>query len=196
MSSGNPVFILPNTLQNGTDALAKNLFNSFTLGASQFCTKPGVVFIPEQPETDRFLQKLSEFVTQARLFTRLTRGIARGYMRLSSERTCQATLAAQATVEGSVPVCSVVARLFTTSLEQFLNRPTLAEEIFGPDSLIIRCPKTEDFLRVAKALDGHLTATLLGNNEDLTSHRSPFSITRPGDCSSMAFPPASRSRTP
>ena len=50
MSSGNPVFVLPSALRKGPAELAKNLFGSFTLGAGQFCTKPGIVFMPDAPE--------------------------------------------------------------------------------------------------------------------------------------------------
>jgi len=176
MSSGNPVFILPSALRGGAEALAESLFNSFTLGAGQFCTKPGIVFVPEQAETERFLQKLSELVAQAKPFTLLTRGIARDYARLTGERARLATLAAQAPAQTTAPACPADAHLFTASLEQFLGQPALAEEIFGPDSLIVRCPTTEDFLRAAEALDGHLTATLLGGNEELAAQRALIAI--------------------
>ena len=45
MSSGNPVFVLPGALRKGPAELAKGLFGSFTLGAGQFCTKPGIVLV-------------------------------------------------------------------------------------------------------------------------------------------------------
>ena len=62
MSSGNPVFVLPGSLAGGAEALAQGLFNSFTLGAGQFCTKPGIVLVPKTPETGAFIQKLCELV--------------------------------------------------------------------------------------------------------------------------------------
>src|SRR5437763_3240229 len=47
MSSTNPVFILPGALQERGANLAAGLHASFTMGAGQFCTKPGMVFIPD-----------------------------------------------------------------------------------------------------------------------------------------------------
>src|SRR5271170_5179524 len=47
MSSTNPVFILPEALQERAAGIASGLHASFTLGAGQFCTKPGMVFLPE-----------------------------------------------------------------------------------------------------------------------------------------------------
>ncbi len=171
MSSGNPVFILPGALCGGAESLAQNLFNSFTLGAGQFCTKPGIVFLSEQAETTPFLRKLCELVTQAQPFTLLTPGIARDYARSVSQRASQATLAAQAADSDTAPACPAHAAIFTVSLEEFLNNPALSEEIFGPDTLLVRCSSAADFLHAAEALDGHLTATLLGTDEDLAAHR-------------------------
>ncbi|WP_345048105.1 aldehyde dehydrogenase family protein, partial [Microbacterium invictum] len=45
MSSINPVFLLPSVLADA-DALAASWIGSLTLGAGQFCTNPGLVFVP------------------------------------------------------------------------------------------------------------------------------------------------------
>ena len=45
MGSTNPVFILPDALSTRGDAIAKGLAASVTLGAGQFCTKPGLIFL-------------------------------------------------------------------------------------------------------------------------------------------------------
>ncbi len=47
MGSTNPVFILPGALREKNDAIAAGLHSSFTLGGGQFCTKPGMVFVPK-----------------------------------------------------------------------------------------------------------------------------------------------------
>jgi len=176
MSSGNPVFILPGALQGGHDSLAQGLFNSFTLGAGQLCTKPGIVLLPEQPETAPFLARLSELVAQAAPFTLLTAGIARDYARASSHRATQTTLAAHARISDATPACPANAQIFTTTLEEFLRQPELSEEIFGPDTLLVHCQSPGDYLRAAQALDGHLTATLLGSEEDLAAHRELIAL--------------------
>jgi NADP-dependent aldehyde dehydrogenase len=176
MSSGNPVFILPGALRGGTEALAQSLFNSFTLGAGQFCTKPGIVLVPEQPETALFQQNLFQLVNQAQPFTLLTPGIARDYARSTKVRATQATLAAQAPDSDAAPACLAHARLFTASLDEFLSEPVLSEEIFGPDTLLVRCSSAADFLRAAETLEGHLTATLLGSDEDLAANRALIAL--------------------
>lgn len=176
MSSGNPVFILPGALKGGAEALAQGLFNSFTLGAGQFCTKPGIVLLPEQAETAPFLTKLSELVAQAAPYTLLTAAIARDYARASSHRATQSRLTAQAPAADGTPACPANAQLFSTTLEDFLRQPELSEEIFGPDTLLVHCQTPADYLRAAQALDGHLTATLLGSEDDLAAHRDLIAL--------------------
>ena len=47
LGSINPVVVTADAVAADGAALAKGLVGSFTLGAGQFCTKPGVVFVPE-----------------------------------------------------------------------------------------------------------------------------------------------------
>lgn len=176
MASSNPVFILSGALRAGAEALAQNLFNSFTLGAGQMCTKPGIVLLPEQAEAAPFLSRLSDLVTATQPFTLLTAGIARDYARLSSRRATQATLTAQAPAIEAAPGSPANAQLFSTTLEEFLDEPALSEELFGPDTLLVHCQSPAEYLRAAAALDGHLTATVLGSEEDLAANRELIAI--------------------
>ncbi|HWA92970.1 MAG TPA: aldehyde dehydrogenase (NADP(+)) [Terracidiphilus sp.] len=168
MSSGNPVFVLPGALKKGPVELAKGLFGSFTLGAGQFCTKPGIVLMAEQPETAAFLAELQSLTELAQPFTLLTAGIAREYERATQARRESAAVSAQADVTASG--VQAAATLFSTSLEQFLEEPELGDEIFGPDTLLVACKSTDEYVRAAQALDGHLTATIFGTDEDLAAH--------------------------
>lgn len=176
MSSGNPVFVLPGALRKGPGALAAGLFGSFTLGAGQFCTKPGVVLFPQSPEATTFVEELGKLVDEAQPYTLLTSGIAREYGRATQERATSVKVAATAARPNPEHVCTVNAHLFTAKLEEFLGRPELADEIFGPDTLLVRCDGTEDYLKAARALDGHLTATILGDEEDLSANRDLIQI--------------------
>ncbi|MGB6192592.1 MAG: aldehyde dehydrogenase family protein, partial [Terracidiphilus sp.] len=176
MSSGNPVFILPGALRKDPAALAKGLFGSFTLGAGQFCTKPGIVLLPEMPEATAFTEELHSFVGAAAPFTLLTPGIAREYVRGTEARAAQVALTADAPAVGGASNCTAPAKLFEASLDELLAQPSLAEEIFGPDTLLVRGNTPADALRAAAALDGHLTATIFGTDEDLAANRALIQI--------------------
>ncbi|HTA79423.1 MAG TPA: aldehyde dehydrogenase (NADP(+)) [Terracidiphilus sp.] len=176
MSSGNPVFVLPGAFRNGPGALAASLFGSFTLGAGQFCTKPGIVLTPESPETASFVNELGKLVDEAQPYTLLTAGIAREYGRAIQERSATATIAATAARPNPEHLCRVNAQVFTAELGDFLAKPDLGDEIFGPDTLLVRCKSTDDYLVAARALDGHLTATIFGDDDDLAANKELIQI--------------------
>ncbi len=49
----------------------------------------------------------------------------------------------------------------------FLQDEHLADEIFGPATLLVQYSNREQVLQVARELEGHLTATIHGTEEDL-----------------------------
>jgi 2,5-dioxopentanoate dehydrogenase len=109
-------------------------------------------------------------VVQAGPYTLLTAGIAQEYARATKARAGQARVEEQAVGVKDLQGSAACAQLFTIRLEQLLADPTLADEIFGPDTLLVRCDSTADYLRAARALDGHLTATIFGDEADLAAN--------------------------
>ena len=182
MSSGNPVFVLPSALRKGPAELARNLFGSVTLGAGQFCTKPGIVLAPASPDSQAFFAELKSLVQQSQPYTLLTRGIAQTYSRATAERAGQTPLAATATTHESTPGFAANAKLFTTTSQEFLyeagrspGQLSLSDEIFGPNTLLVNSDESNMKL-IAQGLDGHLTATILGDEDDLLAHRELIEI--------------------
>jgi NADP-dependent aldehyde dehydrogenase len=176
MSSGNPIFVLPGALRKGPGALAAGLFSSFTLGAGQFCTKPGIVLVAESEETKSFVEELEKLVDEAQPYTLLTGGIAREYGRATHARSATTKVAASGAKTNPEHACIVNAQLFTAKLEELLAKPDLADEIFGPDTLLVHCGSTNDYLKAASALSGHLTATIFGDEEDLAANQELIRI--------------------
>ncbi len=176
MSSGNPVFVLPGALRNSPNQVAQNLFGSFTLGAGQFCTKPGIVLVPQAPEAQAFVAQVKTLVEESQPFTLLTAGIAREYGRATEARAKEAEVAASAAVLEPSEAFHAQSKLFSVDVDQLVARPELADEIFGPDTLLVNCGSTQDYIRAAEALDGHLTATILGDEEGLAANRELIRI--------------------
>jgi 2,5-dioxopentanoate dehydrogenase len=176
MSSGNPVFVLPGALRKGPNQLAHDLFNSVTLGAGQFCTKPGIVLVPQAPEGKAFFDQLRALVEESKPFTLLTAGIAREYGRATEARAQQVPLAAPAAVLESSEAFHAQSKIFSVAVNELIAQPELADEIFGPDTLLVQCDSTQDYIRAAEALDGHLTATILGDEDDLSANRELIRI--------------------
>jgi NADP-dependent aldehyde dehydrogenase len=57
-----------------------------------------------------------------------------------------------------------------TSAQDFLQKPTLHEEIFGPVSLLVVCKNAQELRAVVASLAGQLTATLHAAESELTNY--------------------------
>jgi NADP-dependent aldehyde dehydrogenase len=66
--------------------------------------------------------------------------------------------------------------LFVTNADVFLRHHEIAEEVFGPSTVVIRCDSRDALYRVAEQLDGQLTATIHGTPADLEEHAPLVSI--------------------
>ena len=168
MGSTNPLFVLPGAMGERGAALAAGLQGSVTLGAGQFCTKPGLVFVPKEG-SGAFLDALRAGVESLGGHGMLTPGIAARYAegiqgRLAGGQA-QWVAGRQGAPEGAAAVAS--AAVFSVPLETFLESRELEEEIFGPTTLLVHYGSAADLVEAAKGLRGHLTATLQGTEEDL-----------------------------
>ncbi len=168
MSSTNPVFILPGASRKNAEKLATGLYASFTLGAGQFCTKPGMVFVPEGSDAAKFTTKLQETVAGSTPFHLLTSVIHSSYgAGISARRTKGGVKLIAEADPKTAGEFGVGAALFETDAQTFLSDPNLASEIFGPSTLLVRHSSREQVLQIARELEGHLTATIHGTEDDL-----------------------------
>lgn len=173
MSSVNPVFVLPGALASDPPTKAKGLHSSFTLGAGQFCTKPGMVFLSDTDGASAFREELQSLTSGSSSFTMLTSGIADAYHHSLSERHA---LGLNTTTAASAVSPQSHAVLFETGIAEFRTNPILQEEIFGPSTLIVNWKDRSDLLAAAEALEGHLTATILGSEDDLATNQDLIAI--------------------
>jgi NADP-dependent aldehyde dehydrogenase len=168
MSSTNPFFVLPQALRTRAAQIAEGLFGSFTVGVGQFCTKPGLVFLPHDENADALVAELVARVEQASASPMLTAGIHKSYKSLLAEREQIGSVEVLA-LASPEPAGSVNAppALFQISGSELLREPELAKEIFGPSTLIIRYADREELMRLAHSLEGQLTATVHGTDADI-----------------------------
>jgi 2,5-dioxopentanoate dehydrogenase len=169
MSSTNPVFILPEALRERGQAIAAGLHASFTLGAGQFCTKPGMAFLAHSEDAVLFSNKLKELVVGSPESNLLTAGIRSSYQSSIAQRkaTPAVKLMAEAPLASAISAFSASPALFETDAAAFLENAGLEEEIFGPTTLLIHYSNRNELMDITRHLEGHLTATLHGTEEDL-----------------------------
>ena len=160
MSSINPVILLPQALERRAEALAEAFLNSLTMGVGQFCTNPGLLVALESPALERFTRAVADGLPQKSATTMLTPGIfanySSGVARLRSDPHAKAVGAG---AESQSPNCGQ-AFLFSVTAADFLLSPKLAQELFGPSSLLVCCNSEQQLHTVMEALEGQLTATL------------------------------------
>lgn len=168
MGSTNPLFVLPGALRERGAELAKGLQTSFTLGSGQFCTKPGLVFVPQQGAGD-FTDVLRSGVAALGAHGMLTPSIAERYNEAVAQRRDAGTAEWLAGFDGEAAGdgASGGAAVFSVPLAEFAANHELEEEIFGPTTLLIHYGESSELVDVAKRLHGHLTATIHGTEEDL-----------------------------
>lgn len=176
MGSTNPLFILPGAMRERGAELAKGLQASFTLGSGQFCTKPGLVFLPEGETA--FHEALQAGVAGSKAHGMLTHGIAARYADGIQARAHGGNAAWAAGQAAGEPCAAAVAAaaVFSVPLREFLNTPALEEEIFGPTTLLVHYGEPASLAEAAHRLHGHLTATLHCTDQDLPAARELVAV--------------------
>ena len=179
MGSINPVFVLPGALEQRGRQIAEGLKNSVTLGVGQFCTNPGLVVGLEGESTHSFVSSVAELMSAASPATMLYDGIRRSYVEgvKSFSAVAGVKVAGRSKADADANKTEASPTVFTTSVDTFLsNEKTLAQEVFGPSTLLVTGKSKEELLRVARSLEGHLTATVHGTPRDLEEYRDLIAI--------------------
>lgn len=158
MGSTNPLFLLPGALTDNAAALADGLHGSVTLGVGQFCTNPGLVFVQAGSEADAFLARLRSAFEGSSGGVLLNEGIRQafddGVETLGSVEGVE-TLARSSAGAGP---CGATPGLFATDGATFERSKELRHEVFGPATLVVRCADGEEMVRLARSLEGQLSA--------------------------------------
>lgn len=175
MSSVNPTFILPSAIREHGDAIVAGLHASVTGGVGQFCTKPGLVFVPNDKSADVFVSKVRGLMTQTDPAPLLTAGIKASYETGATRREIEVEVAS-ANTKSDLPGFAVNPAVFETSATSYLETPDLNEEIFGPTTLLIRSESHDNLLKIAASLEGQLTASVHGTEGDLREYADLIAI--------------------
>lgn len=155
LGSINPVVITAAAASARTETLAQGLVGSFTLGVGQFCTKPGVVFVPGGSGFEDAVAAALPSASGGPLLTeRITAAFPSGLAHLENDPSVS-VIAQGVEVDGVRPVALL------TDARAIAERPeVLLEECFGPVTLIVRYDSESDLHAALATVPGSLTATL------------------------------------
>ena len=170
MGSSNPVFVLPGAAAERAEAIAQGYIQSVTMGVGQFCTNPGVVLGHAGADLEAFVAATATAAAAAPHAGMLHSGIHTAY-EAGVARIAQAAGVEQVAVStGEADHNQAACTIFQTDAGRVAAQPELIDEVFGPTSLILRCESTDEMLAFARRLDGQLTATIHGTEQDLAEH--------------------------
>lgn len=167
LGSVNPVFVTRAAAAARGEQIADQAVASFTLGAGQFCTKPGVLLVPAGSALLDTLRD-GDLPGAAPL---LNERIAAGYARVQGdlvghpgvERVSGGDDVGADSSAVAAPAPAVLATDVQTLLDDF---DALFRECFGPTLLVVTYAAETELVDVARALDGQLTAAVFGEPDD------------------------------
>lgn len=165
LGSVNPVFVSPGGAKDPA-AIADGFIDSFTLGGGQFCTKPGLLFVPADAA-------IGEAVS-----AKIASADGPGKSELLNDRIVSGYRSTLQGLMGKAAVTTLVAgddafadkptpTVLTTTLGEFLTHAReLAVECFGPTAIIVTYADSGDLAKVPAVLEGQLTATVHADSSE------------------------------
>ncbi len=192
LGSANPLVVTPAAANERAREIGEGAAGSMTLGVGQFCTKPGLLFVPQSDDGDELVSALVTSLEKMTSMTMLSSGIARQF------RTGAATIAGidrnhrlvggpnqdDHGAEVSSQLFEVPASLFADES----SRP-LRDECFGPLAVVIRYDDNEQLQSALRVTEPALTFSIFGAAGDADAKwLLEFAETKAGRVIVNAFP--------
>lgn len=159
----NAVFVTEKAWSARKDSILSGYAASLSLGMGQFCTKPGLLFVPAgtTAESGEVLRAAFTDFEPAPL---LTERLHEGYRNAVKELAGRAGV--EPLVEGSFDSAPMPTVLRAASASVFEQPELLRQEMFGPASLLIEYRGEAELTALAELLEGQLTTTLQAEADD------------------------------
>ena len=174
MGSVNPVVLLEGALTANAETIAKNYAGSITLGMGQFCTNPGILIGVKSDALTLFANHLANELNQVAVAPMLHEGIQSAYFKNSTHALSQTSITC---LTKNTPIANAASPVLTTvEASVFLANPDLAEEVFGPYSILVQCENHAQLVEVWKSIKGQISTTIMGTDNDLASNKNLLEI--------------------
>ena len=170
MGSVNPVILLEDIIATQAESIATQYAGSITLGVGQFCTNPGILIGIQSKALNDFAHHLANAMKAYTPASMLHAGIQAAYLKNSTAAMEQKGVCLYTDknpdAENAYPV------LATVDGATFLANPLLAEEVFGPYSILVQCKDMSELKAVWTSLHGQITTTIMGTDKDFQENKS------------------------
>jgi len=167
LGSANPLVVTESAAEARGPEIGTGLAGSMTLGAGQFCTKPGLAFVPTGEKGDTVVNAMVESLTSLGPFTMLSSSIA-DHFRRGTEAI--ATLSEVRTLvhHDAGSDAHSAAQLYEVDAARFVERDAYAlrEECFGPSALVVRYRSVDELRQALLASEPALTFSVFCVEDD------------------------------
>ncbi len=167
LGSVNPLVVSAAAAQERAATLAEGIVASLTLGAGQFCTKPGLIFVPVGSDGDALVATARTTLEGGGGATMLSGSIRDRFEEGVRSLESVAGVTQLARSQRSSSDAGSFAALFETDVETLLARMTsLMTEYFGALGVVVRYSSLEELLGALDAIEPALTFTLHVSDDD------------------------------
>jgi NADP-dependent aldehyde dehydrogenase len=162
LGSVNPAFVTPDAGAQRADEVAAGFVGSMSLGNGQFCTKPGLLFVPAGSGLEERVAALAgERPAAPMLSEHIRSGYSEALAQLA-ERSDVRLIAGRVNPEGD-PAPTILA---TTVSDLLADSEALTQECFGPAALVVSYRSEDELLAAARVFEGQLTATIQASGQE------------------------------
>lgn len=176
MGSINPVVFLGYSLLDKTEEWAESYANSVTLAAGQFCTNPGLIIGIKSKEFSEFSQRLAAKIKAIQPQCMIHPNLKHSYQTTKDEVFSQTGVQRLLDPKPSALTNEVQGAVALINGQDFLKNPLFQREIFGPSTLLVACEDDVQLQDLLLILEGQLTATLIGSEQDLIKYQTLVEI--------------------
>ena len=167
LGSANPLVVTSRALVARAGEIGAGIAGSMTLGAGQFCTKPGLLFVPEGGLGDELVAALTDALRELDPMTMLSSAIAHRFydgVRDIDNVPDSHHLVGDVHESGA----NAQSQLFEVTSEAFNQRSSriLREECFGPLGVVVRYRDADDLRAALENLEPALTFSVFCADDD------------------------------
>lgn len=163
LGSINPVFVTEKSWATRKTDILTGYANAATMGMGQFCTKPGLLFVPQFDTVDVVPVIEKEFASKKfapLLSPNLRTGFDAALAQVSALPNVQILIAGNGAEAPSPTV------LMTTTQAIKMNPEILELEMFGPATVIVQYQSESELTGIVDLLKGQLTCTIQAEQDE------------------------------